>query len=476
MASDLKDRLLRGRLWLWSIVALVLMGSAVLGYRASVRWLVLACLGLGAFILIQWPEVSLLSLAPAALVAPIEIGTGTAVALNPITLLIPAVLGIWLLDRAQRGEVNLVRSNTNGPLLLFLLTGLLSLGVGRANWDPAVPLSGSFLIVQLAQWGIFALSAGAFWLTGNMVQDLTWLRRLTISVLAVAGGLAVLQVTPGWGALLDRVATHAPKSAAFWMLLAALAGGQLLFNHRMSRGWQIFLVATLIAVAVYAFYLQRETVANWVGVGAVAGILVWLRWPRLRWPVIVLVLALTLSGVLTSAVYEFAGGGDEWAESGSSRLALIGRVLKVTMRNPVTGLGPAAYRPYAAMEPLAYGGAYWVVPQINSHNNYVDLFSQVGLLGLALFFWFAAEVAYLGLHLRDYYRDGFPAGYVNSMLAVGVGALVLMLLVDGILPFVYNFGFRGFQASVLIWLLLGGLVSLEAMKQKEVSGGDDQPA
>ena len=103
----------------------------------------------------------------------------------------------------------------------------------------------------------------------------------------------------------------------------------------------------------------------------------------------------------------------------------------------------------------------------------MDLFSHVGLLGLGLFFWFAVEVARLGLRLRATYTQGFAAGYLNGILAAGAGALVLMLLIDGILPFVYNFGFRGFKASVLVWLLLGGLISLDAIKKhREVPGGN----
>jgi hypothetical protein len=170
-----------------------------------------------------------------------------------------------------------------------------------------------------------------------------------------------------------------------------------------------------------------------------------------------------VSGLLFSTVYEFAGGTAEWIESGGSRLALIGRVIDVTMRNPITGLGPAAYRNYAKMKPLYYAGAYYLRPWVSSHNNYVDLFSHVGLVGLGLFFWFAVELARLGLRLRARFTEGFAAGYVNSILAAGAGALMLMLLADWILPFVYNIGFPGFQASVLVWLFLGGLVALEQM-------------
>ena len=80
-----------------------------------------------------------------------------------------------------------------------------------------------------------------------------------------------------------------------------------------------------------------------------------------------------------------------------------------------------------------------------------------------LFSWFAMEVARTGLRLRARFHRGFAAGYVNGMLAAGAGALVLMLFLDWILPFVYNVGFSGFQASVLVWLFMGGLLALEGM-------------
>ena len=69
----------------------------------------------------------------------------------------------------------------------------------------------------------------------------------------------------------------------------------------------------------------------------------------------------------------------------------------------------------------------------------------------------------LGYRVASALHDGFTAGYVNGMLAAWVGALVVMVLADWILPYVYNIGFPGFQASVLVWLFLGGLVALEQM-------------
>jgi O-antigen ligase len=301
---------------------------------------------------------------------------------------------------------------------------------------------------------------------------------LTFYFLLLGGGLAILKVLPQSASLIDRTSTIALTRAPFWALLAALAGGQLLFNKKLGTGWRLLAVAIIGAAVVYAFYLQRDTVSHWVGLTVVIAVLVWLRWPRLRWPLAVVLVVLLAGGVLTPAVFQFAGGETEWRISGGSRLALIRRVLEVTMRNPITGLGPASYRLYANLKPLQYEQAFYIDLDVSSHNNYVDLFSHTGLLGLGLFGWFVAEVTRLALRLRRRLvarrAAGFATGYANAMLAVWASALVLMLLLDWILPFVYNVGFPGFQASVLVWLFMGGLVALDNLSASEQGAESDR--
>ena len=466
MFDTVRHRAQSGMLLTASVTAATLAAAAYFGRHASWRVLALLTAGLVGLTLLLRPVLGLLALVVAALALPLEFGTGTAVTLNPATLLVPALLALWLLDMVRRREVRLAPSGVNRPLFLFLLASLFSLLIGRVAWDPLVPVKSNFWLVQLAQWAILAFSAGAFWLTANLIRDEVWLRRLTVAFLLLAGSVAVLRAVPGLSKWTDHWTTIAFIRAPLWALLAGLAGGQLLFNDKPGLPWRLFLVAVLASVLVYAFVEQREAASNWVGIGAVAGVLVWLRFPRLRWPLVAAVLVMAATGILLPAVYNFAGGDAEWRLSGGSRLALIRRVIEVTLRNPITGLGPAAYRPYAATKPLPYQSAYWIAPQVNSHNNYVDLFAHVGLLGLGLFLWFVAELAFLGRRLHNRFRAGFAAGFVNGMLAVGVGALVLMLLADWILPFVYNIGFPGFQASVLVWLFMGGLVALENMSER----------
>ena len=245
-----------------------------------------------------------------------------------------------------------------------------------------------------------------------------------------------------------------------------------MFNQGLSRRWRIFLILCLVGVILYSFVFQQERLSNWSGVVAVTGVLLWIRLPRWRWLVVSTVIVLAASGLLFQIIYDLAGGDAKWSESGGSREVLIGRVISVSMRNPITGIGPAAYRMYGFMEPLYYEGAYYINPKINSHNNYVDLFSATGVLGLGLFLWFMLELILLGNRLRSVYPDGFEGAYVRSTIALLVGVLVIMLLADWILPFVYNIGFTGFQASILVWMSMGGLVSLEQQAiSQQIDGG-----
>ncbi len=442
----------------WGVVFILLAAALWLGQRASIGVLVALLSALLAILCLFQPAWGALAIIPAALLLPLEFSTGTAVSLNPVTLLVMALLGLLALTRLRQGRLR--RTAADRPLLLFLLAGLLSLLVGNALWDPFVPRGSNFILVQLAQWAIFALSAGAFWLGGNLIPDEKWLRRLTILFLLLGGSLALLWNIPGLAAPLSEWITIAIIRAPFWVLLAGLAAGQLLFNQKLHLPARLGLLLILGVVAAYALVIQQDAASNWIGIVAALFVLFWLRWPRWRWPLLLALLLLAASGLLFRGLWTFAGGDAEWELSGGSRLSLIQRVIEVTLRNPITGLGPAAYRAYSHMKPLVYLHIVWVQPLVSSHNNYVDLFSHVGLLGLGVFGWFVVALGRLAL--RPQFQGDFRAGYVNGMLAVGVGSLVLMALADWILPFVYNIGFPGFQASVLVWLFLGGLVTLQA--------------
>ncbi len=464
-------------LWLSLVVPTVLLAAAALGAFASWRMLAVTAAAVSGVLVLRQPSLGLFGLVTLALLIPLDISTGTDVSLNLTTLLVPGLCAVWVVTMVRQKRIALVESPVNLPLALFLLAAIVALLIGNVTWDPMVPKRNGFLLVQLSQVALFAFSAGAFWLSANLIGSVLWLRRLTLTFLFVAGTLAILYLIPITRQFITPLTTIAIVRTPFWILLAGLAGGLALFDRSLNRSVRVFLALVLLTCALYAFVQQRESASNWVGVGAAAAILLWLRWPRVRWFVLIMVLVLLASGILFPTIWNFAGGELEWRISGGSRLVLIERVVEDTMRNPVTGLGPAAYRLYGMSRPLAYQRAFYVAPSINSHNNYVDVFSHMGLVGLALLAWIVVALTRTGLRLRQDHTADFQAGYASGMLAAGAGGLAVMFLADWILPFVYNIGFPGFQASVLLWLFLGGLVVLErytASDPPTTAAGSDQ--
>ena len=53
------------------------------------------------------------------------------------------------------------------------------------------------------------------------------------------------------------------------------------------------------------------------------------------------------------------------------------------------------------------------------------------------------------------------------MLAALTAILISGAFADWFLPFLYNIGIPGFQASVFLWLFCGGLLSLTLLKQEQ---------
>ena len=136
---------------------------------------------------------------------------------------------------------------------------------------------------------------------------------------------------------------------------------------------------------------------------------------------------------------------------------------QVIQYNPWLGFGPANYHHYTALFPIL---GWWV--RFNSHNNYIDLVGQTGLIGLILFGWVAVEVLRLAVKLRHRLGSGFERAYVFGAIGGLAGSLVSGLLADWIIPFTYNVGVRGFRSSLLFWFFLGGVLSLKRMGSQPV--------
>lgn len=428
---------------------LLIAALAFLASQRELRLILLLPLAIGMGVtFLRWPILGLIVAASGGLVVPFLGPSG----LNVTMVMIALMLGLWLLDLIVRERpIQFARSRTVIPLLSFLAVAVCSFGVGQLPWLTFAlhaPLG-----AQLGGLSIIVLSAATFLLAANQIQDLQWLSRMTWAFIAV-GAVSVLirSVLPTLGLptrdLFPQVGT------VFYIWLVAIAFSQALFNEELHPFWRLILGGMVLVVLYVLFVLKFGDKSGWLSVFACIAVIIGTRSWRAG---LVLVLVATLaglylwSGLVSTDEYSISTRFDAWS--------IMAQIIKI---NPIFGLGFANYYWYTPLFPIR---GYAV--SFNSHNNYVDIVAQMGLVGLFCVLWIFWEVGWLGWKLRERVRGGFARAYVYGALGGLAGMVIAGMLGDWVLPFFYNIGLNGFRSSMIGWLFLGGLVSLEQMVRSQ---------
>ncbi len=125
------------------------------------------------------------------------------------------------------------------------------------------------------------------------------------------------------------------------------------------------------------------------------------------------------------------------AESGEGRILGFLTGIELWAANPLTGVGPGAWRPATHSD-------------IESHNLYGQLVGELGTLGLLAFLGILAGFAANGWRMRSIRRD-YPEWHDHLLFQVSSATLVGVVL----LLFMGNFGHNLFRYS---WLWYGGFL------------------
>lgn len=428
-----------------------------LGYMASQRQLQLILVlpfGIGVLLaFLRWPSFGLLLASVVGLVIPFLGPSG----LNATMILIGLLLGLWLLDMlVNQRQIQLAPSRTVLPLLAFLIISIISFGVGQLPWLTFAlhaPLG-----AQLGGLAIIVLSVGAFFLMANQMQDLRWLSTLTWAFLAV-GALSILvrSVLPVLG--LPTRNWFMPVGTMFYIWLVAMAFSQAVLNKDLHPFWRITLGGLVLITLYVLFVLKFGDKSGWLSAFAcIAAIIAARSWRAglVLIPITVIAAMYMWSGLIATDEYSISTRFDAWI--------IMGQIIKIS---PILGLGFANYYWYTPLFPIR---GYAV--SFNSHNNYVDIVAQTGLVGLVCFLWILYEVGWLGWKLRERVPAGFAQAYVYGALGGLAGMVVAGMLGDWVLPFFYNVGLNGLRSSVLGWLFLGGLVGLEQIVSRNQIAAD----
>jgi hypothetical protein len=454
--TENKQILLRLSIYSGLLAISALLGPRiVLGNRLATL-IFLFYLGVGAAIIfIQRPSLGVLMVIPAALVVPLNFQTGTAATVTAPVLLVPFLFGLWMLDTAlHRKQVRKIKSRSLLPLITLVIVATLSFIMGQLPWFLFV--NHVSVTAQIGGLAVFIISALLFILVAHQMQELRWLR-YTLWTFLVIGAIYII------GRLIPPLAfpeflQSGARGSLFWTWLAAMAFSQGLCNKKLLLPWRLALIALAIATLSVGWFQVRDWMSGWLPPLIAIMLVIWLRSWRLG-------LSITLLAIISKLILDPGLITDLLASdqySMDTRFAAWKIVIgDIALVNPLLGLGPSNYYNYTAQFPI-YG---WYV-RFNSHNQYVDIIAQTGLLGLISFTWFSFEIGLVGLRLRNKVSEGFAHAYVIGALAGLGGSLAAGMMGDWILPFVYNVGVHGMRASLLGWFFLGGLVALEQITKK----------
>lgn len=429
--------------------------------------MIAALLGIaGLVVLVKWRVLGFLALPVAAFLVRYAIGTGTGTGINAVVLLLVLLIGLWLMDMLTRTrQITLLPYRPVIAALVFGAVAVVAFGFGQLPWfpTPSAPIT-----AQVGGLLIFLFTVGAFLLAAHQIQSEKHLKWLILIFLGIGMLFFVMRLFPTSLPMMLRIfARQGVLGATFYVWLVAIASSQALFNRRLSSFWRLaagFLVLLIFYVSMGND--SRDWLSGWVPAMATLVAIIIIGRPDLGWFAALggfLVLALN-TNIISSILNE----GDN-TYSTITRLEawrIMGEIIKV---NPIFGLGMANYYYYTPLFPIM---GYKI--NFNSHNNYIDIVAQVGLVGLACFLWLLAELWSLGWRMRNQVPQGFAQAYVIGALGGLVGTVVAAVLGDWVIPFVYNIGLEGFRASIFIWIFLGGLVALARMHSISTTGAKAQ--
>ncbi len=435
------------------IVLIFSTGFAILGVFSSlipiaIIGLILTCFG--GLILLRWPGLGYPLLIVSSLLVPLSISTGTQTRINSSLIVVMGLIVLWLLEMlGKQRRVSLIPSRALIPAFLFAGSALLSLGFGQLNWYPT---SGASLFAQVGGTLIMIMSVGAFLVAAHQFQSENWLKA-TVWVFIILGTLyALLFIIPSFRPYINRIYQRAVVDSLFWTWLSVMAFSQAYLNTHLPRRIRLLTGLATVIILYNLFFVRQSWTSGWLPAGFAIFLVVLLDRPKLA---IGLGAGLGLFALIGSQIASqyLLGGDNEY--SLLTRLEAWKILGEIIAKNPIFGLGPANYYWYTPFyQILGYSVTF------NSHNNYIDIIAQTGLIGLGTFLWFAFEVGKTGLKIYKKIPLGFARAYIFGAIGGLGGTLVSGMFGDWILPFVYNVGMNGYRASVLAWLFLGGLVFL----------------
>lgn len=378
----------------------------------------------------------------------ISTGTGTKLTFTFLTLLLWVI--VWLFKKViVDRKFDVLPALPNWPIVFFCITVIISY-----IWSGAyVELGASYLfsqksLVRLMTAAVLIISPLTYLLFSNAIRTKRAFQLITWWFIGIGIVMGLMRL--GLGSVLSPL--NARGQYPTWLIVLAL--GQCMFNKELS--WKIK-VGLLVIVAMWVqitFGLGLGWLSGWLPIVVVLIALLVFYSRKL---LIVLCLGVVVWGLLNADFINHTFGKEQ-SESGSTRSIAWSRVLGVVGKHFLFGAGPAGYEFYFH----AYGYYDSGVGTADlSHNNYLDIIAQTGVVGFALWIllWAGQGVMVLRL-LRKRIDDPFLSALRYSLAAGYPAILLAMMLGDWITPFPYTQTLVGIDYTIWAWMFSGLVVAL----------------
>jgi len=407
----------------------LLLACAVLGEQAvaSPANAVYAVIVIGLVMLAAWNFVALLAVYTVlTFPARLPLGVGTATVAKPLGVLL--VLS-WLLYLGRNSDAPLLPRDH--PLLTAVLSAFCAFAAASALWAtaPGVSFSNAGRLLQMVLFFVVVYSAV------RTQNDLFVIAAAYAFAGAVTATYALTNGATRLGRLTGGIGD--PNFLAAEFAGAIVVAGFLLAATRRTS-LRIALIAS-IAVDAAAFVLTQSR----SGVFALAAALLVsvIVAGRLRPHAVVAVLVVVGLGVTYYAAIAAPGVRDRItnisAQGSSGRADEWKIAVQIFYGHPIAGGGLGNYpvlSPHYAAQNVSLSAARYALSGLVTHNTYLEILSELGLVGLALLLAFIGGIAALGFRALtgNYLADVRARPVGAGLVAALVGLLVAYFFLTGL--------------------------------------------
>lgn len=449
--------------------AIFISPRVIIGNYTIPKLFLLAVLGIIAVIvIIKYPNLLLIGIIPITMLVPFSIGTGTGTPISAVVMIDLAAIGFWVMDLVVNHKSIRNYSMPVIPAVALIGSAVISFGFGQLSWFNT---NHAPIFSQIGGTMLYVMTAGLFLVAAHRLtrRGLIWMVVLFIMVggfyitarfFSERGGYFLIQIV--------RKFSEGAFGSIFWVWMVCLPIGLILFYKRMNWLVRAVLIG-FVGMTIYISFIEsRDWTSGWFPAFVAIAIMLWVGLPKWRLPVFfVTILIMALGWHIIYNVFISTVFTSDNIYSEMTRFAAWKILMQIFLVSPVVGLGPANYYFYTPLYPIM---GYSV--SFNSHNNYIDLLMQTGIIGFACFLWFTGQATRLGFKLTHQVKDGFEKAFIIAATGGVIGTAVAALFGDWVIPFVYNVGFDGFRASIFSWLFIGGMSAIERYLLEEHQTGN----